>query len=230
MFGPNHGGYLQPGPGAGEGVGAQKPRDIRREFEQGSDALYSRSHLIARTYERRDPEVRRPVVNVTWLPDLFNAAASHHDEPIRHTERLVLIMRYVDERDSQLSLKLPELDLHILTKLSIKRTQRLIQQKYARPVDDRTCQRHTLLHPSRKLGRSHSCHRLEPNHLQSVLHAATPFDSRNTLCSQPILHVPFDRHVWEQRIALKHRVHITPVWRKISDVSTPDEHASYVWA
>ena len=51
-----------------------------------------------------------------------------HREPIRHCQRLLLVMGDADEGDADPFLQRLQLHLHLLTELFIQRAQRLIQQ------------------------------------------------------------------------------------------------------
>jgi hypothetical protein len=56
-------------------------------------------------------------------------AVVHHRDAVRHGERLVLVVRHVDERDVDLPLNALEFDLHGLPELEVQGTEWLVQQQ-----------------------------------------------------------------------------------------------------
>ena len=68
------------------------------------------------------------LVDLAWAPDLFDAAAVHHGDPIRHGERLFLVVRHVHERCPELELDPFQLQLHLLSQLHVERPQGLVEK------------------------------------------------------------------------------------------------------
>ena len=93
------------------------------------------------------------LVDVLGRPALGDAAVVHHRDPVRHRQRLLLVVGDVDERDPDLALDLLELDLHLLAQLQVERAERLVEQQHRRPVDERAGQRDALALPARELVR-----------------------------------------------------------------------------
>ena len=77
----------------------------------------------------------------------------HDGDPVRHREGFLLIVRHVDERDPDLSLKGLQLDLQPLAKLRVERSQWFVKKQHRRVQDERPRERDPLLLPPGKLGR-----------------------------------------------------------------------------
>ena len=59
-------------------------------------------------------------------------------------ERLLLVVRHVDERDADLALDALQLDLHLLAELQVERAERLVEEQHGGLVHDRARQRDPL--------------------------------------------------------------------------------------
>ena len=94
----------------------------------------------------------RPVVQVARGADLRDPPLPHEHDPVAHGERLLLIVRHVDEGDAQVGLQVLELELHLLPQLEIECAERLVQQQHPGAVDQRAGQRHPLLLPAARAG------------------------------------------------------------------------------
>ena len=91
------------------------------------------------------------LVDLSRTADLLHAAAVHDGDPIGHSERLLLVVRDVDEGRAELGLDPLELELHLLAELHVERAERLVEQQCRGLVDESPRQRDTLLLTSRKL-------------------------------------------------------------------------------
>ena len=97
--------------------------------------------------------VARPLVDVLGRADLLDAAVRHHRDPVRHRQRLLLVVGHVDERDPDLALDPLQLELQPLAELQVERAERLVEQQHLGQVDERAGQRHPLLLAARELVR-----------------------------------------------------------------------------
>ena len=70
------------------------------------------------------------VVDLVRRADLDDPPAVDDGDPVAHRQRLVLVVRDVDERDPDLQLDALELDLQLLAQLQIERTERLVEQQH----------------------------------------------------------------------------------------------------
>ena len=70
------------------------------------------------------------LVDVGRRPDLLDASLVEDGEAVAHRERLLLVVRDVDERDAELALERLEEDLHLLAQLQVERAERLVEQEH----------------------------------------------------------------------------------------------------
>ena len=144
------------------------------------------------------------------LPDL---AALHHRDAVGHRERLLLVVRDVEERDADLALDALQLHLHLLAQLQVERAERLVEQEHGGPVDERARQRHALLLPARQLARRRLLAAGQLHQLERLAHAGADLVLRDLAPLEPERHVVRDVQVLEQRVALEDRVHVALVRR-----------------
>jgi hypothetical protein len=90
----------------------------------------------------------RAFVDVLGRANLRHLAVEHHHDPVRHGQRLGLVMRHVDGGDANAALKLPDEVTHLVTQSGVEVCQRLIEQQYPGFDDQRPGQRDALLLPA----------------------------------------------------------------------------------
>ena len=99
-------------------------------------------------------ELRRgPLVDLDRRPHLVDAAVAEDGDAVAHRQRLVLVVRHVDERDADVLLDALQLDLHLLAELEVEGAERLVEQQHARTVDERARERDALALAARELRR-----------------------------------------------------------------------------
>ncbi len=79
-----------------------------------------------------DELAARVLVDLLWRPALGDAPIVHDRDPVRHRQRLLLVVGDVDEGDPDLALDLLELDLHLAPQLQVERAERLVEQQHLR--------------------------------------------------------------------------------------------------
>ncbi len=136
-----------------------------------------------------------------------------HGQPVAHRERLLLVVRDVDERDADRLLDVLELDLHLLAQLEVERAERLVQQQHAGPVDERAGERDALALSARELARLAAGERVEPHERERLDGALAPLGLGDALDAQAVLDVLLHGHVREQRVVLEDRVDVALVRR-----------------
>ena len=94
--------------------------------------------------EAGDELARRMLVDLGGRADLLDPALVEDGQPVAHRQRLLLVVRDVDERDPELLLDPLQLDLELLAQLEVERAERLVEQERLRPVDDRARERDAL--------------------------------------------------------------------------------------
>ena len=69
------------------------------------------------------------VVNISRRTDLLNFAVIHNDHGIRHRKGFLLVMRNINEGNSNLLLDFFQLDLHLFSYFRIQGAKRLVKKK-----------------------------------------------------------------------------------------------------
>jgi hypothetical protein len=87
------------------------------------------------------------------LVDLLDHPFSEDRDPVRHADRLDLIVRHVHERPAEVALQALELDPHLESQEGIERRDRLVKEVGARLAHDRAPERDPLTLPSGELRR-----------------------------------------------------------------------------
>ena len=143
-----------------------------------------------------------------------------------HVERLLLIVRDVDEGDTQLLLQAFELLLHLLPKLQIQRAQRFVQQKNLGLEHHRARDGNALPLPAGELGGHAPFKTRQPHQRKRRHHSFLLLAFADAQHLQPIGNVLEHVHMGEERIVLKHRVHGAFLGRKPRHVRPVDHDAT----
>src|SRR5262249_43757730 len=176
--------------------------------------------------EVRDERRPRPLVDLARAADLLDAAPVHHGDPVRHRERLVLVVGDVDERRPELRLDALELELHLLAELDVECSERLVEEERSRSVDKRAGERDALLLAARELPWPALLEALELPDLEDLEHSASVLAPRDLLHLETERDVVVDRHVREEGVLLEHHVDRAAVREHRSDVlPLKDDHA-----
>ena len=146
------------------------------------------------------------LVDLARRSDLLDATPVHDGDPVRHRKRLVLIVRHVDEGRTELVLDSLQLQLHLLAQLHVECSERLVEQERSRPVDERACERDTLLLAAGELARAATLQPFELDDPQHLVDAIFVLSLWNVLHLEPERDVVVDRHVREQGVLLEDHV------------------------
>ena len=184
---------------------------------------------VGRTDEAGDEASGRTLIDLSGRADLLNAPLIHDRKPIAHRERLLLIMRDVNEGHREPLLDRFELDLHRLAQLQVERAQRFIEQQDARLVDDCPSQRHALPLAAGELRRLAPIETIEPHHAKGLRHAPAAFLTANPLDHQAVFDVLAYRHVRKQRVVLKDGVDVALVRRRAGDILSMQQDPPGGW-
>src|SRR5205809_158742 len=106
------------------------------------------------------------LVHLCRSSDLLDPPLVEDRDAIGHRQRLLLIVRDVDERHAELLLDLLELDLQLLPELQVEGAERLVQEERPRLVDDRPRQSDSLALTPGELGRLAGSEPAESRHLE----------------------------------------------------------------
>ena len=173
-------------------------------------------------HQVRDPDeagherLRGLLVDLLRRAALLDHAGVHDRDAVGHRERLLLVVRDVEERDADLALDRLELHLHLLAQLEVERAERLVEQQHGGPVDERAGERDALALAARELVRLRRLAPGQPHQLERLGHARADLVRRHLAALEPERDVALDVEVLEQRVALEHRV----------DVALERRHAS----
>ena len=151
----------------------------------------------------------RMLINLHRYIQLFQNAIMHNRNPITHGQCLFLIMGNIDKCNSQFLLKTLQFNLHLLTQLQVKRTQRFIQKQYLRFVDQCSCNRHSLFLTAGKFIRLTL---LKPFQLNKSQHLHDSFLNLRLwyfLDRQSVCYIIKNRHMWEQCIILENSIDVS---------------------
>src|SRR6185312_11027248 len=166
----------------------------------------------------------RPVVDLARRPDLLDCPLRHDGDARGHRHRLLLVMRHVHERGSDVPMDLSKLDLQPMPQLQVECAERLVEQEHSRPVDERPRYCDSLLLPARELAWDSVTERFEPDELERLLDPSARLGRRDTGHLETEADVVAHGHVREQRVRLEDGVDAPPVRRQRLDalVADPD--------
>src|SRR5437899_1195498 len=85
-----------------------------------SEALAAALDYVRDTHEAGDEGARRPLVDLGRGADLLDPALVEDGEAVAHRQRLVLVVRDVDEGDPKILLQALEEQLHLLAQLQVE--------------------------------------------------------------------------------------------------------------
>ena len=104
-------------------------RDAKAGEAAGAVA-FARHHVDLRAaHEFGDPQILRVLVDVVRRSELEDVAVEHDRHPVRHRQRLGLVVGDVDERRAEVSVELGELRAHVDAKSGVEVRQRLVHQE-----------------------------------------------------------------------------------------------------
>ena len=95
----------------------------------------------------------------------------HDRDPVRHAERLLLVVGDDHEGDADLVLQADQLELHLLAQLAIERRERLVEQQHLGALDQGARERHALPLTARELVGPALLQAVEPDHGERLLDA-----------------------------------------------------------
>src|SRR5712692_1499825 len=162
---------------------------------------------------------RGPLVNLDRRADLLDAAVGHHGDTVAHRERLLLVVRDVNERDSHFLLDPLQLELHLLPQLEVQRTERLVEEQDLGFVDHGPSQGDALALATRQLVRPALVQPDQAHHPQRAIDPLLALCRRDALDPQPVADVVAYGHVGEEGVVLEDRVRLALVRRHRGDVA-----------
>src|SRR5690348_10240163 len=212
-------------------------RGSRLAFGEHADLLraddkpHAVSHQhIGDAYESGHELGCRTLVDLDRRSDLLDLAVRHHRDAVAHCQRLLLVVRDVDECDADLLLDLFQLDLHLLAQLEVEGAERLVQEQHRRLVDHGAGERDALSLPAGKLVGAPVLKSGQSHHAQRAFDAPAAIGHRHVLDAQSVFDVLADAHVWEQGVVLEDGVGLARVGGEVGHIAAGQLDAARVWA
>ena len=200
-------------------LGAERdPADV-----DGATVEHAAAHEVRDAEEVGDERRLRVLVDVARRTQLLDLPVGHHREAVRHRQRLLLVVRHVEERDADLPLDRLQLDLELTPQLGVEGAEWLVEEQDGRGEHERTGERDALLLAARELVRPPLSEAAEPDELERLRHAAALLVLRHVLEAEPESDVLLHREVREEGVALEHGVDRALVRRRLRDVVLADD-------
>ena len=196
---------------------ARDQRPDRRVDPTQPGALGCRNRAfdeVGSSDELRDLARNGSVVNLSRRADLGDASVEHHHNPVRHDDRLGLVVGHVDGRDSHAPLQSANEVPHVAAQPRVEVRQRLVEEQHRWLDHQRARERHALLLAAGQLARVPLLHPGELNHLQDGRDAALRIGGPHLAHLQPEGEVLPNRQVGEQGVGLEHHAHVAPFRRE----------------
>src|SRR5215203_4383093 len=153
----------------------------------------------------------RLLVDLAGCADLLDPAFVHHCEAVGHGKGFFLIVRNVDEGDTDLLLQGLQLDLERFPELGVVGAEWLVQQEHRRVEYKSPRECHALLLAAGELVRFAVAELLHLHEGECLSDPAAGLLLRRLREAQPEGYVLGDRQVGEEGVALEHGVDIAPI-------------------
>ncbi|MNP01130.1 hypothetical protein D3C76_929340 [compost metagenome] len=161
--------------------------------------------------------VARLFIEGARVGDLLNFALVEHRHPVRHGQRLALVVGHVDHGHTQALVDMLDLHLHVFAQLLVERAQRFVHQHQLRLEHQGTGQGHPLLLAARQLAGVALGEGVELDHAQHTLHPLADVGLAEVAHAQRKGQVLGHGHVREQRVVLEHHADVALVRRHVVD-------------
>ncbi len=172
---------------------------------------------IALAEEIGDEASRRPLVELLRRAELHHLAVAHDGDAIRHDDRLLLVVRHVDESGAETAMQVAQLELQLGAQLLVERRHRLVEEEDARLEDEGAGQRHALLLAARKLRRHAVGEAAELHEIERRLDALARLGFGHAADAQGIEDVLRHAHMRKEGIALEDDAEIALLGRQVGD-------------
>src|SRR3989440_12263546 len=134
-----------------------------------------------------------------------------------------------DRCDSDFFLDLPQLQLHLHTKLLVERAEAFIQEEKLWLEHERASQSHALLLAAGQFRGTPGRKAVEPDHVQRFVDGFGDLATAEPALLQAERNVLTHRHVREQGVALEDHADVSAMSGQVCDLSTIDRDAPRVW-
>src|ERR1022692_674381 len=180
-------------------------------------------------HEVRDAEevghvgVGRLLVHLVRAAELDDLAVAHDRQPVGHGQRLLLVVRDIEEGDADLLLQRLQLDLQRPAQLGVQRAERLVKQQHRRLQHERPGQRDPLLLAAGQLSGAALGERAQLDQVQRLVDPAVQLALVQLAVAQPERDIVEHGQEGEQRIALEHGVDVPLVRRDAGHVQVIEQ-------
>ncbi len=173
-----------------------------------------------------NPARRRLLVDFGGRRDLHQPAAVHHRDAVGDGHRLALVVGDDDEGQAEAALQLHQLELRLAAQLLVERRHRLVEQEHARPLDQRTGQRHALALAAGQFVRLAAAEAFELHQRQHVGDPLGDLRPGQAFLLETEGDIALDGQMREQRIALEHHIDRTPMRRHRRKIDAVEQDAA----
>ena len=133
------------------------------------DAAYKPHQSVIFADKLCDKCIFRPFIQVAGRCQLLDDAIIEDGDTVRHSQRLGLVVGYVDDCYTEAFMNMFNFVLHLLTQLFVKRTQWFVHQHKVRIKYQSPGNGYPLLLTTRELGRTTIAKRAELYHVECAL-------------------------------------------------------------
>jgi len=165
----------------------------------------------APTDKARHGDRGRPGINLFGAGTLQHTAPRHHRHPVRHRQRLALVMGDEQHRRPGAALKIGKFVFHRRAQVRVKVGQGFVHQNGFRALGKTTRQRHTLSLPPGQFGRATIGKSTKADSCKVTIRLAPRAAPTRTANLGRKTDIVAHRHMRPQRIGLKHHTHRTPL-------------------
>ena len=200
--------------------------------QAGADAhsvgLVDADDQVRRAEEARDELGPRPRVQLVRRPDLEQPAFVEHADPVGDLERLFLVVRDEDRRDSHLALDAVDGAPQIDADLRVERAERLVEQQHLGAMRQRAGERDALLLAAGELAGHARTQARKIDELEQLFAAAATLVLGDASDLEGELDVLGDVHVAKQRVVLEDDADRPLLWRERRDVAAVKDDAAVI--
>jgi len=166
------------------------------------------------------------VVEVVDRSELLDFSPVHQCDSVGHDQGLLLIVGDKNKRDTEFSLKVLQLQLHVLAKLGVESRKRFVEEQHFGTADEGAGQGYPLTLASGELVWFSCFQILKGNQGESLEHAAFPLGGLDPLHRQAKFDIIADVQMGKKGIALEDLIHIPPIRRKFRDIGAVDKNST----
>lgn len=152
-------------------------------------------------------------------------ARPHDHDPVGERQRLLLIVRDIDDRARKLPPQLQQLLTQRQACRGVERGYRLVEEDDLRLERERPRQRHALALSAGETGRERTVQAVQPETAQETVRALVRLRAQLRVKAQGVANILAHGHILKEGIVLKHQSHAAPLGRQARDVRAVFQNA-----